>query len=76
MNLWADSFTMRVAELLFGGDDPAAGAGRQAVLESSPPWAAWVTLALLIAAAVFVAVIYARERGTGIAFPTLGFTID
>ncbi len=74
MTTIAQTIPMRIIELLFGGES-VAGTGRQSSLDWAAPWATWVTLTLLIAAAIFVIAIYARESGTGIAFPRLGFGV-
>jgi hypothetical protein len=62
MNLLAANSLMPFVERLFGGGSATAGEGREATLDWSAPWATWITLALVIAAAIFVIVIYTREH--------------
>lgn len=62
MKLFATSIAVRALQWLFGGGSRAAGEGRQATLDWSAPWATWVTLVLIIAAAGFVIAIYVREQ--------------
>jgi len=68
MTFFADSTWVRIVELFFGIGSSTAGEGRESRFEWTAPLATWVTIALLVAAAVYVFVIYSREHTTRGAF--------
>ena len=53
----------RFLDKLFGGEAAGATGGIELQFEHSWPFPPWVTLLLLIGAAVYIAVMYVRERG-------------
>jgi hypothetical protein len=55
---------VQFAEWIFGGRSPGAGEGIESTLDHSWPWPQWVTLLVLVACAMYVIFIYARERTT------------
>ena len=64
MNLLAETTWTRVVELLFGIGASSAGEGRESKLEWTSLFPTWLTITLLVGAAVYVIVIYSHERTT------------
>ena len=64
MTLLAEGIRTRLVELLFGIGSSSAGEGRESKLEWTALWPTWLTIAIVVGAAVFVIVIYTREQTT------------
>jgi hypothetical protein len=53
----------QIARWLFGAESPCPGQGSDYAIEHTATWPVWVTLLFLLASAVAVIALYARERG-------------
>ena len=64
MNLLANNTWVWLVEWLFGIGSSSAGEGRESKLEWTTLFPTWLTIALVVGAAIYVVVIYSREQTT------------